>query len=404
MNPSLLLDVQTLYRLMCLSDLVACVMLLACRTEAGHAELIRSFILGRLTHGGACFLFSWGHGLPTSVSVILPTSMTFVAYALEGGTMLRLRGLGPLPSAIPCAIGLTGIVTVHAYAWTLPHLVGLAGGFVSLICFFTSAAILAASDRTRLAGLIAAIFLLSGLGSLTRSYSGFFADASWSDRSFLQTSGLITAFAYCMAGGVGFLLLLREKADRALRREARSDPLTGLLNRRAFFEALGQGLARCEAGRSTLSLLSFDLDHFKSINDHHGHQVGDEALCQVSQVIAATLAARGVSSLPGRIGGEEFAAFVPFDAVDAMAIGEAVRLAVAGIRFPDMPGLACTVSIGVAEALPISDTLQSLVRRCDLALYEAKARGRNQVVLSNAQLTTRPTKGSSRNVWATSIP
>ena len=404
MSPAFALDVSSLFKLMFLADMAVCLLLVAYRAGADHVEAIRGFVLGRILHGGGCLLLGLDSLLPPALSLVFSTSMVFLGYAVEGATMARLRGLSRLQSAIPFAIGLVGVAFVHLGSWSQAHLVGVASGFISLICLFTCLAIALPPHRTRLVWMMFGIFVTSAGSSLVRSYAGFFDGVSLYDPSLLQTSGLVTSYIYCVAGGLGFLLFLKEEGDRTLLREAQSDPLTGLLNRRAFFDALGQNLSRCEAGRSPLSLLSFDLDHFKSVNDTHGHQAGDEVLCQVSAAITETLAAHGVSALPGRIGGEEFAAFVTCDASGAVEIGEAVRLAVMAARFPGVPGLACTVSTGVAEALPTGDTLQSLVRRCDLALYEAKAQGRNQVVLSNSQLTTRPTKGSSRNVWATSMP
>lgn len=404
MSPALVLDVPTLFKLMFLVDMVVCLLLTAYRAEAHYAEAIRGFVLGRLLHGSACLLLGLGGLLPPALSLILPTSMVFLGYSLEGATIARLRGLGRLQSVIPVCIALIGIGFVHLGTWSQPYLIGIASGFVSLMCLYTSLAIVLPAHRTRLVWMMFGVFLLNCVASAVRSYSGFFDGVSLNDSSVPQTSGLVAAYIYCVGGGVGFLLFLKEEADRALLRRAQSDPLTGLLNRRAFFEALGEGLAACELGRSPLSLLCFDLDYFKSVNDTYGHQAGDEVLCKVSAVVAATLTAHGFSTRPGRIGGEEFAAFMPCNAAGATQIAEAVRLAVMGTRFSGVPGLTCTASIGVAEALSVGDTLQSLVRRCDLALYEAKARGRNQVVLLNSQLTTRPTKGSSRNVWATSIP
>lgn len=390
MSPALVLDVPTLFKLMFLVDMVVCLLLTAYRADAHHMEAIRGFVLGRLLHGFACLLLGLGDILPPALSLILPTSMVFLGYGLEGATIARLRGLDRLQSVIPVCIAFTGVAFVHLGTWSQPYLIGLASAFVSLMCLYTSLAIVLPAHRTRLVWMMFGVFMLNCVSSAVRSYSGFFDGMSLNDPSILQTSGLVAAYIYCVGGGVGFLLFLKEEADRALLRQAQSDPLTGLLNRRAFFEALGQGLARCEAGRCPLSLLSFDLDHFKSVNDTYGHQAGDEVLCKVSAVVAATLTARGVSALPGRIGGEEFAAFVPCNAAGAIQIAEAVRLAVMGTRFSGVPGLTCTASIGVAEALPVGDTLQSLLRRCDVALYEAKARGRNQVVLSDFQPVMRP--------------
>lgn len=170
----------------------------------------------------------------------------------------------------------------------------------------------------------------------------------------------------------------RKEAEEQLRRLATTDGLTGLLNRRRFLE-LGQAeMERAARFGHPVGCVMFDVDHFKTINDRHGHDVGDAALAALAATALETL--RGVDIL-GRLGGEEFAAILPETELDAaVAAAERLRLAVAAMRFsPDKGGLSMTISLGVAVRQDGREGLDALLKRADEALYRAKASGRDRV-------------------------
>ena len=128
--------------------------------------------------------------------------------------------------------------------------------------------------------------------------------------------------------------------------EARTDPLTGIYNRRSFFEESGLLLKLAQRKRIPLGILMLDIDHFKSINDIHGHLIGDQALCATARVIAQHV--RDVDVF-GRIGGEEFALLVSADAEDTVNIARRVHRDIAGIVIKSVQGpVHFTASIGVA--------------------------------------------------------
>jgi diguanylate cyclase (GGDEF)-like protein len=163
-------------------------------------------------------------------------------------------------------------------------------------------------------------------------------------------------------------------AHRELTERARRDPMTGLLNRESFFLELD---AERRRGRGTLLIM--DADHFKAINDRHGHLVGDQALLEIAAAIS-----RGVRAgdVVGRIGGEEFGALlIGAGGDDATRIAERVRREVEQIRFrPDAGGvLPLTVSIGGTELLTEA-TVSDHMRAADARLYAAKNAGRNRTV------------------------
>lgn len=154
------------------------------------------------------------------------------------------------------------------------------------------------------------------------------------------------------------------------------DALTGLFNRRAFDELLIRELSSCNRYGDTLSLVTIDLDHFKVVNDTFGHEAGDVVLQELANIIRKI---SRPSDLPCRWGGEEFSWFLPkTDLNGARQAAERLRREIEIHEFPRVG--TQTASMGVAEIQP-GESGPDLCKRADLALYEAKASGRNKVVL-----------------------
>jgi diguanylate cyclase (GGDEF)-like protein len=163
----------------------------------------------------------------------------------------------------------------------------------------------------------------------------------------------------------------------AVEEEAATDPLTGVLNRRALDRLLGRELERASAGKLGYSVLALDLDHFKTINDTHGHATGDAALRAFAERIRAGL--RQTDHL-ARLGGEEFVVLLPGAALEqALEIAERLRLAVSEAPLLASPRVDVTVSVGVACRLD-GETGPALLARADAAAYAAKRAGRDRVV------------------------
>lgn len=160
-----------------------------------------------------------------------------------------------------------------------------------------------------------------------------------------------------------------------VRRERNTDPLTGTLNRRGFDDAVAAKLKKV-AGPA--SLVVCDVDHFKRINDLHGHDAGDAVLRMLGRLL---LDSAGIEDAVGRFGGEEFVVFLPATGLqDATARAERLRAAVAGHPFPHLQdGEMVTASFGVAELRP-GEPWESLFKRADTCLYAAKNGGRNRTV------------------------
>jgi diguanylate cyclase (GGDEF)-like protein len=198
-----------------------------------------------------------------------------------------------------------------------------------------------------------------------------------------STDGWFAVFAlqtllYVVGTAFVVVVMANERTTAQYKTAAMTDPLTGLFNRRAFFAAANSMIARQMRKRRPVSVLAFDLDKFKSINDRFGHAIGDETL----RLFAATASANmRQSDVIGRLGGEEFVAILPGNVEEAVLVAERVRAAfeLAGVEIAGQK-IGATVSIGVAEGRPPLTEFGALLARADAALYRAKHSGRNRVV------------------------
>lgn len=172
---------------------------------------------------------------------------------------------------------------------------------------------------------------------------------------------------------------LRRQLEEAARVQAHTDDLTGLPNRRRFFELAEREIVRAQRYDEPLAVVMLDLDHFKEVNDSHGHAAGDQVLRAVADACRDVLR---TSDVVGRLGGEEFAILLPATSLDgARQFAERLRSAIAACRI-GLPGaeISLTATLGVAARVPGEDlTLDELLARADAALYRGKAAGRNRV-------------------------
>ncbi len=177
---------------------------------------------------------------------------------------------------------------------------------------------------------------------------------------------------------------LRKSLDHSVEL-AVTDSLTGLHNRRYMTAQLSALVQRAAAGGSPVSTLLLDIDFFKKINDTYGHDAGDEVLVEFARRLAQNVRAIDV---PCRMGGEEFVVVMPdTDIQDAFRIAERVRFQIAGSPFlvgPERTPLNVTVSVGVSTSFGMAETPETLLKRADEAVYEAKQSGRNRVIMHAA--------------------
>ena len=173
----------------------------------------------------------------------------------------------------------------------------------------------------------------------------------------------------------------RQRAEAALQRLATTDPLTNIFNRRYFFDIAAEELERSLRYHHAMALVIFDIDHFKKINDQHGHRVGDQTLEMLARVCRDNL--RRVDIL-ARYGGEEFVVLLPETGRDeALVVAERLRRVAAEMRVP-IPGgeVRLTISLGLALCCQVEPVeLDQLIELADRAMYQAKNSGRNRVMV-----------------------
>jgi diguanylate cyclase (GGDEF)-like protein len=197
----------------------------------------------------------------------------------------------------------------------------------------------------------------------------------------LSLSSVITMYEgvlYSIVMPMTLIRLTREEIHGELLQESRTDYLTRLGNRKLFFEDGERVISEHAMQRRPVTLLAFDLDHFKRINDRHGHKTGDEVLRSFAATVRAVTDADAILA---RIGGEEFAALLPgCDSHRAQQVGEAVANRFAAMSHgADGDSVRATVSIGLAESSREIATLTDLLSAADQALYRAKSLGGNRL-------------------------
>jgi diguanylate cyclase (GGDEF)-like protein len=208
------------------------------------------------------------------------------------------------------------------------------------------------------------------LGSLLRPHDETFASSIW------VTAFSIELILYAIGTVFVIFMLVSDRAVTVHKTAASVDPLSGMLNRRGFTEASNLVIEREAAAGRPVTVMIFDIDHFKGINDRFGHPAGDEMLKLFSTVVVSNLR---ISDLSGRIGGEEFAALLACPLEEGVIVAERVREAFEASNIVCEEGpVDTTVSIGVAGG-PAGTELEVLLAAADTALYQAKRSGRNRV-------------------------
>lgn len=202
----------------------------------------------------------------------------------------------------------------------------------------------------------------------------------------VRDAPLAEVIARELAGPIRIATLVEES-----RMLATTDSLTGLTNRRAFLAAAEAERARSARHKRPMTMVLFDVDHFKMVNDVHGHHVGDMVLGAVGRALQFD-ARRG--DLPARWGGEEFiVALHATDVRGGVVVGERLRNALASLEVTTTSGvkLSITASFGIAE-LDDGESIEALIDRADRAMYAAKSGGRNRVITAESEMATRETK------------
>jgi diguanylate cyclase (GGDEF)-like protein len=355
------------------------------RSAAGNPAL-RVWAWAKLVQGCA-HLLGWlrpdlphiGVAVAANTALILGTAIEVGAYCILFGVARWKRVLYPC-TALALLI-FQAARFGHASQNELVILMSM------IIALFTGAMALmllrpGASPLRRLIGLNDGVFFMV---MSARAYSAVVSgQMSVFSPSLVQSVTYLTGYLLMIVNGFGFLLLCKEKDDQAMALLATIDSLTGLVNRRAFFERTESARLLATRLRSPISLMMIDIDHFKRLNDRFGHATGDEALCLFAATAQQALRDHDIM---GRLGGEEFALVLSgTDIEGALQAAERLRCAVAAAVLPASDHqYRMTISIGVVVIDP-HEHINSALARADHALYAAKSNGRDRVEVGESRL------------------
>ncbi len=352
-------------------------------------EAIRSSALDWLMStllmaGGSLLLVLQAYAPP---GFILPLANGLLMLGLTGYWRALRRFYGKPDSPWLIAPPLGGTLGIYWFAAQQPHLTArvVLSAVVWLVVLIGAISTLrSATEDAKSRRVLAAIFIVVATFTLARGIYFVVRPAQTGTVTAPSLINLITPLVVGILPLIGtttFLLLCSDRIRRQWERAASTDYLTGLANRRTLGSEGERRVQRARANGDQLAIAVVDVDHFKSFNDHYGHEIGDLALKHVASRLKA--ACRG-GDLPARHGGEEFVVlFDRIDALQARNASERMRLAVESEPFLiEGSPQTITVSIGVAALSPTDETFDDLLRRGDQALYAAKTGGRNRVELA----------------------
>ena len=340
----------------------------------------------------SCVLLALRGTVAPWMSIGVANGLVVIAFALLLSGALVFEGRRARPAVI------LGGAAVWAVATQLPLVWNDFSVRVVLISLLISGHVAAAAvviwrgrttDPLPTRRLVAGLLALVSLAHLARMALSFDAPPS---ESFAVLGSGWTAFIamqiLMQEVGLGYALLalVKERGEARQRQTAEVDSLTGAFTRRAFFE---RAEARLAASPSCGAVMIFDLDRFKSINDTHGHLVGDRVLADFARVVASRA---GCDDVFGRVGGEEFILFMAdADLAAAWRVAEDVRRDFAALDIHEGGrSVDATVSVGVAAVPLVEPDLDRLVASADAGLYAAKQSGRDRVETANRSAETMP--------------
>jgi diguanylate cyclase (GGDEF)-like protein len=377
------LDIPTLFLvstcITCLLGVFLLVLWLQDRSVRALGYWAAAYLIG----GFAVGMWIVGPGvLPTSVD--LSSALLFICCGMIWSGARKFHGRPTLPS-IALAGAFIWLIATH-----MPEVIERTNARVILSSLIiTFYAVMTATelrwDRRRAKGpRVARVFLVPILhGAIflspivtTTLIPGASHGANWFPLFALLTLLYVV--------GTAFIVVVMAKDHSALvhKTEAMTDHLTGLFNRRGFLEAAEKLVDNQRKLGQPVSIMMFDLDYFKAINDRFGHDAGDDALVAFAATASSSMR---LYDIVGRLGGEEFAAILPGGSDTAALVGERVRSAFE-LRGHEIAGhvMNATVSIGIAEAPGDLVRISDLLSRADRALYAAKASGRNRIFVDHA--------------------
>ncbi|MCC8933837.1 GGDEF domain-containing protein [Rhizobium sp. 'Codium 1'] len=390
-----MIDVKTAFFLWVIQANTLAILLIAIWLHARDQKHFLWFGIGFLFHANGLGMVGMRGQIPDFISIQVANTLSLVGFSFwaKGLAALDHRPGSPF-FLLPPLLWIVGnfvpsIRDDFAFRVSLYN-AGASLGFAILAVIASRARFSTSRDRTLLT-LLWGMQVIAGIGHIVVVLH--LRPTSFADDFFGMWMGTFVVICF-ITSAVILAKITMDRSEEQLQALVRTDPLTGALNRRGFSEAY-QRLAETSP-LDMLGVLVFDLDHFKQINDRYGHTTGDRVLQEFAKVCRSLLPQRAVFA---RTGGEEFAAILAIsEPRDAALFAETVRLAFADRSFPtgEAP-ISVTTSVGISVSPLHTANLDHLLSEADLALYTAKAQGRNRtsVRAGNRTVTVPPSREES---------
>ncbi|MGV7211302.1 diguanylate cyclase [Oxalobacteraceae bacterium A2-2] len=376
------MDIKTLLLALALANLSLCAALFFSGHEGRPPRRPSTFASARLCQAVAWLLLALRDIAPDLLTIGLANALLFTGFALDAGALWEQAGRRGWRRVLLPALG--GAIAVFAACYVMDLPPGQRVAAASLILSgFACAGVAALAQGWATAGALRRYLVLStGVLALALAARGMLGAIrpegwGWLTPAVLQWLGVALLYLLTLGSAYGYLLLSGDRLRGELARLEVVDGLTGVPNRRGFYQALGPWLALARRPGQATALLVLNLDHFKRVNDGYGHPVGDLVLKTMVEICQRQLRD---SDLMGRLGGAEFAILLPrTSAGDALLVAERIRGAVAATPVKAERALInMTASLGVTT-IRADDTPVLLFQRADDALRQAKQDGRNRV-------------------------
>ncbi|HWR39280.1 MAG TPA: GGDEF domain-containing protein [Patescibacteria group bacterium] len=384
MLPSFALDIWTIVLLLFITNaLLSLLYLQYFRGSETTSAVDRLWLLSRITLAAAWLGLMLRGLLPDLISVAVASGLLFAGFACECLVLLSFaRSNLKLWQLYYAAVITSG---AFFFFWQYQSFSNLrifaASAIVCAIYIPAGVKLIITPDISRICRTLGYMIVSFSSVILLRMYVSLDYNSTfylWT-QSNVQTMTFLVAFLFTLTCGIGFLLISRENLDRVLFRESRTDYLTGLPNRRAFFARAEKQFRYCRQANRDITYMVIDIDHFKTINDQFGHDTGDAVLRRFSGLLSDTLRA---ADIPVRLGGDEFGVLLPETGpAEAQTAAERILAQPHSVSTP-AGTVNYTLSIGITSATGPELALISFetLQHCgDQGLYSAKNHGRNQI-------------------------
>jgi diguanylate cyclase (GGDEF)-like protein len=380
-NAHFAIDLQTLFAVLVFLSAIGGLLLLFCWTQNRNTPALAFWGSGYLLGAVAAALLGTGGAGPNPWAVCASNALLCLAYGVMWGGSRSFEGRRVRPSLIAAGAAIwIAAFQFESFYESPTSRVSLVSMILAAYALLSARELWYARDRELISRWPTLALVAGHAGFLLARIP--FASTLASSATAGQPHSAVVLVMAAEALFVTFCLpflrvaMSKERTELEQRKAALTDALTGVANRRAFFDLGERLLARTIADRRPAALLLFDLDRFKEVNDTAGHEAGDSLLRAFARLVASSVRPGDLFS---RVGGEEFACLLPnISMEDALRIAERLRAAFGLMRFPGVVPCA-TVSVGIAMTTSACRTLPALMATADRALYRAKAEGRNRV-------------------------